>query len=138
MPKSLGLRTRSHTGSDRVASSHTDLAQRHAAAVIDWARSELGLTIAQVAAAIGASERTVARWVAGEAVPSPRHRARLEDLGEMRHLLDAVFENRDAALEWLHASLPALRGRTPVGELARGQRERVLEVLAALESGAYA
>lgn len=121
-----------------AAEAHGALKRRHVESVIEWARAALGLTLAEVAATVGASQRTVARWLAGEAAPSPEHRAKIEDLAEVRHLLGAVFADHDAALEWAHTSLPALRGRTPVGELARGHLERVLEVLAALESGAYA
>ena len=121
----------------RAEGAHTALKARQAAAAVAWARTRLGLSLAEVATAVGASARTVARWAEGAVAPSAAHRRRLEELGETRHLLEAVFPDWTAALEWAHAPSAALRGRTPLGELTRGHITAVIEVLAALESGAY-
>jgi transcriptional regulator with XRE-family HTH domain len=121
----------------RVQDAHTALKARQAAAGVAWARTRLGLSLAEVGAAVGASARTVARWAEGAVAPSPAHRQRLEELGETRHLLETVFSDWPTALEWAHTPSAALRGRTPVGEITRGRIADVIEVLAALESGAY-
>lgn len=121
----------------RVEGAHAALKARQAAAMVSWARTRLGLSLAEVARAVGASARTVARWAEGAVAPSPTHRRRLEELGETRHLLETVFRDWTAALDWIHTPTAALRGRTPLGELTRGRMAAVIEVLAALESGAY-
>ncbi len=121
----------------RAEGAHTALKARQAAAAVAWARARLGLSLAEVATAVGASARTVARWADGAVAPSPAHRRRLEELGETRHLLETVFPDWTAALEWAHAPSAALRGRSPLGEITRGHIAAVIEVLATLESGAY-
>lgn len=47
-------------------------------------RERLGLTQAELAARIGVSWRSVARWEAGDSTPSPLARAQLEKLKPSR------------------------------------------------------
>lgn len=105
---------------------------------IEWARTYLGLTNAEVGAAVGASERTVIRWVQQTHPPRREHRTRIEKLNELRHLLGSVFgDDDDAAREWMHEPVPALRGRTPFSLVISAQMDDVIGLLAGLESGAF-
>lgn len=61
----------------------------------------------------------------------------IEQVDELHHLLGAVFRDQDAARQWLHAPSPALRGKTPMGEIRRGRMESVIGLLAAIESGSF-
>lgn len=105
-------------------------------ATIDWAHDALSLSYASIAEAIGAHRRSVARWRAGDAVPSLRHRQAMEKLRTLRYLLESVFETTEGATEWLHSSVPMLRGRTPISLLERGAIDEVIGALSAFESGA--
>lgn len=105
---------------------------------IDWARTVLGLSYAEVGSAIGASERTVIRWAQQRHPPRREHRDRIEKLNELRQLLTAIFgDGVAAAQEWLHEPVPMLRGRTPLSLVVQGQLDDVVGVLAGLESGAF-
>lgn len=105
---------------------------------LDWAREDLGLGWSELGEAIGADRRTLLRWRQGENVPSPEHRERIEDLRELRFLLETLFPDPDARSEWLYSSVGLLRGRTPMSLIRRGRIADVLGVLAGLESGAFA
>lgn len=102
-----------------------------------WAHDELGLTYDQIGAVLKVSERTLRRWRSRDHGPGPRQKARLEDLHELRHVLDEVFPEQDVRREWLFSRSPMLRGRTPISLLRAGQVSRVVEALATLESGAF-
>lgn len=105
---------------------------------IEWARTALGLSYAEVGGAVGASERTVIRWTQRSHPPRREHRDRIEKLNELRQLLTTLFgDNATAAQEWLHEPVPMLRGRTPLSLIVRGQVDDVIGVLAGLESGAF-
>jgi transcriptional regulator with XRE-family HTH domain len=111
---------------------------RAANETLDWARELLGLEWSEVAAAVGADRRTIYRWRHGVSAPSPEHRERIEDIRELRFLLETVFPDPEARLGWLHASVPFLRGRSPLSLIRRGRLADVIGVLAGIESGAFA
>ena len=111
---------------------------RVATRAIEWSRTALGLSYAEVGGAIGASERTVIRWAQHSHPPRREHRDRIEKLNELRQLLTTIFgANATAAQEWLHEPVPMLRGRTPLSLIVQGQLDDVIGVLAGLESGAF-
>ena len=105
---------------------------------IDWAHDVLSMSYGSIGEAIGAHRRTVARWRAGTVAPSRRHREAMEKLRVLRFLLESLFEDNDDAREWLHSYVPMLRGRSPISLIEAGEAERVVGVLAGLESGAVA
>lgn len=109
---------------------------RAANTTIDWAHDTLNLGYAAIAEAIGAHRRSLARWRAGDAVPSLRYRQAMEKLRTLRYLIESVFEEEGSATEWLHSSVPLLRGRSPISLLEEGRIDEVIGVLAAFESGA--
>ena len=108
-----------------------------ASTTLDWASETLDLSYSEIGDLIGVDRRTIYRWRFEESLPSPSHRRRLESVRELRFLLDKVFEDSEKALEWLHRSVPMLRGRTPISLLREGRVDEVIGVLAGLESGAY-
>jgi uncharacterized protein (DUF2384 family) len=125
-----GVRAQSATTRDQME-------MRFAAQVIAWARNDLELSYDEIGQMVNASGRTVMRWAGLETPPSRDNRDRLMKVAELRHLLGAVFREPNAAVEWLHGSVPALRGRTPLSSLLRGDLDGVVTVLASLESGAF-
>jgi uncharacterized protein (DUF2384 family) len=120
-----------------VQSSRAGFASTHAQNTVEWATTELELGIDEVAAAVGASRRTVHRWQAAEAPPSPEHRKKLEELQQLRHLLGEVFRTPDSALEWVHSPVPALGGKTPLLVLTEGHASRLVQLLAGIRTGAH-
>lgn len=104
---------------------------------IEWAHQELNLNYSEIGRAIGADRRTVNRWRKRQSAPSPEHREKMEKLRMLKYLLDAVFENETDAQEWLHSPVPMLKGRSPKSVLREGEIDRVIGVLAGLESGAF-
>lgn len=104
---------------------------------IDWARQSLGLNYREIGAVVKAHERTVMRWKARQTLASPRHRAKVEDLRELRHLMAEVFRDEERAAVWLRSSVPALRGRTPISFIRAGKVGKVIEILATFHTGAF-
>ena len=106
---------------------------------VAWAAQTLELTDTEVAGALGASSRSVARWRGALHRPSERHIHAAERMLELAQALEAVFSDDAQRLhDWLHESLPALRGRTPLRTIIDGRLDDVLTVLANAESGAFA
>lgn len=112
-------------------------ASTHAQNTVEWATTALELGIDEVAAAVGASRRTVHRWQGAEAPPSPDHRKKLEELQQLKHLLGEVFRTPDTALEWFHTPVPALGGRTPHFALMEGGAGPLVGLLASIRTGAH-
>jgi putative toxin-antitoxin system antitoxin component (TIGR02293 family) len=104
---------------------------------IEDACESLGLNYAELAAALGVDRRTLLRYRKQKSVPSARVRARMEKIREIEHLLDEIFGDHDAALEWLYSPAPILQMNRGIDLIRRGDREKVLSVLVGLHSGAY-
>ena len=109
-----------------------------AADAVAWAHERLALRYPEIGRAVDADERTVRRWHGRHVLPRGRHREKLEQLRELRHLLAAVFASQANADEWLHTSVPAFRGRTPLSLIRTGRMETVIDALASMEAGAFA
>lgn len=114
------------------------LEKKAAKDIIEAAREAFGLTYTELASALGVDRRTVLRYRRRASVPSPAVRARMNEAREIRFLLGEVFGDREARWEWLHSSVPLLRGRRPIDLIRQGKLDEVLGVLAGLYSGAYA
>lgn len=114
-----------------------DLEAAAASETVAWAHDDLSLGYREIGVALEANERTVRRWAGREIAPRGHHREKLESLRELRHLLRTVFPHEAERRGWLHASVPAFRGRTPISLIRAGRVEKVVEVLATIESGAY-
>lgn len=81
-------------------------------------RTVLGLTQAQLASAIGVSERTVQNWEAGSA--SPQAERRLRDLVELKEMLDRFIAG-DALQQWLISPNEAFAGDAPRDWIIQGR-----------------
>ena len=105
---------------------------------LKWAEDTLELSDSEVGGALGASPRSVARWRDAVHKPSDRHVQAAERLLELAHALNSVFGSDANRLHaWLHESLPALRGRTPLRMIVSGNIDDVLTILANIDSGAF-
>ena len=107
------------------------------APLIERLTAELGLSRAEFAAAVDASERSVARWKAGEHVPQYESRARLEEMTALADRLRVSFPDRAAAIAWLRAPSASFGGLPPVDAVLRGRFGAVEAALAAFDAGRY-
>lgn len=114
-----------------------ELAGAYAGKTVEWAREELELTAQEIAQAVGADRKTVARWRDGESTPSPEHRRHLERLNQLRHLLTTSFRSMEVAQRWLHSPAPGLQGRTPIFALTQGELDEVIGLLGTLAAGGF-
>ena len=84
-----------------VASEHS--LQVTPAKAVEQLERDLGLSVSELAAAVNASPRTLARWRANETHPQHEARQRLAALVALdRHLRD-TFSTSGAIRAWLHA-----------------------------------
>ena len=119
----------------------TEIAQlekESAAKTVRQAKEDLGLNYTEVASALGVHRQTVFRYRKHESVPSAEVQVRLAKIREISFLLDKVFVDRDAQLEWLYGPVPLLRGRRPIDLIRKGELDEVISVLAGHYSGAFA
>lgn len=86
-------------------------------------RTDLGLTQAQLASAIGVSERTVQNWEAGRV--SPQAERRVRDLVELRETLDR-YVAPGALQQWLISPNEAFAGDAPRDWIIEGRTRDVL------------
>ena len=121
-----------------IGSPRALLQARLAAGIVAWAREVLELTYPEIGSALEVHRRTVMRWAQSENTPSGEHLSKLEELSELRHLLETVFPRPDVCSEWLHTPVRALRGHTPMAFIRAGDLQQVIGVLAGLEAGAFA
>ncbi|MCL5110581.1 MAG: DUF2384 domain-containing protein [Chloroflexi bacterium] len=98
---------------------------------------ELGLSQGDIAAALDASPRTVARWRGGQSYPQREVRGRLNALLDLRHRLLETFATAEAARAWLRTANRYLGGLAPGEALRAGRLDRVEAALEALGSGVF-
>ena len=113
--RALKLRARSSSQRGRHASAgHVD---------VEALRAALGLTQAQLASAIGVSERTVQNWEAGRV--SPQAERRVRDLVELKEMLDR-YVAPDAMQQWLISPNDASAGDAPRDWIIEGRARDLL------------
>lgn len=98
---------------------------------------DLGLSLATLAQATGASTRTVERWRSGETLPQREARQRLADLLALDQRLRNSFDSPEAIRAWLNAENRYLGGLTPADAVQVGRFDRVEAALEALDSGIF-
>ncbi len=101
------------------------------AAILERLSTELGLSRAELATALDASERSVIRWQKGEHVPQYESRARLEEMTALADRMRESFPDGHAAAAWLRAPSGYFGGAAPLDSLLRG---RFAAIETALES----
>jgi putative toxin-antitoxin system antitoxin component (TIGR02293 family) len=104
---------------------------------LDQLEHDLGVTSPDLAAAVGASPRTLERWRADETYPQRAARERLAQLLQLDRRLRDTFSDTVAVREWLHAPNHSLGGFSPVAALRLGRVDRVEAALDALDAGIF-
>lgn len=94
----------------------------------------LSLTNERMAALLGASPRSVQRWIRGDGVPRATSLQRLYELTAVSDLLEKVMKPDGAAM-WLQQPNPLLGGRTPAQRIAEGGYRDILGLVQALGEG---
>ncbi len=95
---------------------------------------QLHLAQEEVAAIVGASSRTVARWSGGHTTPQRDARNRLLELRYVAAAAADVIRPEDVSL-WLFEPNEVLDGDTPADRIRTGRYRDVLAVLNALAEG---
>ena len=99
---------------------------------VEGIRTTLGLTQAQMATAIGVSERTVQNWEAGRL--SPQTAKRLRDLVELKDVLDGYFA-RDVLQRWLISPNDVCGGVAPQDWITEGRARDLLWEFRRMQTG---
>ena len=122
-----------------TTSPRADAARRQVQRAVRWASDVLELSAQEVGSAVGASQRTVVRWLDEDHYPSVKHVQAAERLLELAFALQEVFgDDRKRLHAWLHEPLPALKGRTPLRMVLEGATAEVIALLANVEAGVFA
>jgi len=121
----------------RVTAMRNSLARVYAQETMTWVRQALELSELEVGKAVQADRKTIQRWRAGVSAPHPEHRQRLEQLNQLRHLLEQCFRSPGAAQQWLHRPGGAFGGRTPFSLLTSGDLTSLIQALSTLAAGAH-
>jgi len=105
---------------------------------VDAVTKTLRVTQAELAAALGIPERTLARRKK-EGTLNSEESARLVRLARVVERAEAVFEDLDAALNWLKSPNAALAGVIPLSLMDTDiGAESVLDTLGRIEHGVFA
>ena len=97
--------------------------------------AELGISRAELATALDASERSVIRWSKGEHVPQYESRARLDELTALADRLQVSFPDTVAVAAWLRAPNGSFGGKPPIDALLRGHFNTIETALDARDAG---
>lgn len=93
-----------------------------------------GVTQQQLAAAVGASVRSVQTWAHGDAVPSGARAQRLLDVKHLVTELQEVYTDEGVQI-WLNSRNRNLDHRRPIDLLAVGQIDTVLDEVQRMVGG---
>lgn len=106
-------------------------------AAVDALAKTIRVTQSELAAALGIPERTLARRKR-EGMLNSEESAKLLRLARVVERAEEVFENLDAALDWLKSPNAALSGVTPLSLLDTDiGAESVLDSLGRIEHGVF-
>ena len=97
----------------------------------------LQISHTELAQALGASDRTVTRWLADETYPQHGSRAKLDELALLVQRLDETFKTPQGAATWLHARSGYFGGLRPLDALLQGRIDAVDAALEALDAGVF-
>ena len=107
-------------------------------AAVDSLAKAMRMTQSELAAALAIPERTLARRKK-EGLLNSEESAKLVRLARVIERAEDVFENPDAALDWLKSGNAALSGATPLSLLdTEIGAETVLDTLGRIEHGVFA
>ena len=97
----------------------------------------LGISYEELAQVLDTDKKTVYRWLADEAFPQARNRARLDELEALVDRLDESFKTPEGSQRWMHSGSGYFGGLRPVDALLRGRIDAVDAALEALDSGTF-
>lgn len=103
---------------------------------LDAALSTADLDHGDVGRVVGASTRTVARWLRREATPRPDRRERLLEFLAVLERLSATLRP-EPAHDWLFSPNPLLGHHKPADLLREGHYREVLGAVDALGEGVF-
>lgn len=107
-------------------------------AAADALINSLRITQSELASALAISDRTIARRKK-EGTFNSEESAKLVRLARVASRAEEVFEDRDAALDWLRSPNAALAGATPLSLLDTDiGAEGVMDMLGRIEHGVFA
>ena len=118
-----------------IAQPFIDLRRAVAADDIVRALESVGFTQRQIAAAAGATDRSVRNWANTGAIRNI-YGERIRDLSEISLLLSETMTARGVT-QWFSARNRVLGGRRPAEVIAEGDAESVRQAAASLVEGAY-
>ena len=96
----------------------------------------LGLTDEEMGDLVGASPRSVARWVTGEVFPQRANQERLLELADVVAALTAVLP-ADQASVWMFTPNRLLGHRRPADLIRNGQFRDALDFIDAMADGVF-
>jgi transcriptional regulator with XRE-family HTH domain len=97
----------------------------------------LGLTPRELARTVGASDKTVARWLADETYPQHSSREKLDELERLTDRLLDAFDGPESIALWIRNPTRSLALLRPIDALVAGQVDRVDGALETILSGIY-
>ncbi len=90
-----------------------------------------------LAKVVGASDRTMMRWLADDMYPQRESRDKLEELEVLVRRLDETFTTPEGAVAWLHSRSGYFGGLRPLDALLQGRIDAVDAALEALDAGVF-
>jgi transcriptional regulator with XRE-family HTH domain len=84
----------------------------------------LGLTPQELARTVGASDKTVARWLADETYPQHDSREKLAELEHFTEIVSDAFVDSESVAAWLRHENRYLGGLSPYNALLSGRIDR--------------
>jgi hypothetical protein len=97
----------------------------------------LGMTPQELARTVGASDKTVARWLADETYPQHGSREKLGELEELTKLLLDTFDGSDAIAGWIRSESGYLGRLRPIDALTSGRIDRAAAAIQSVLWGIY-
>lgn len=105
--------------------------------LLEHVMTRLNISHTELAQVVGASERTVVRWLADETYPQHDSRDRLDRLVELTRRLDETFTTAEGSAAWLRAPSGYFGGLAPLNALLHGRIDLVDAALEALDAGVF-
>lgn len=108
-----------------------------ASQTVVMAHEFFGLSAGEIGCSVGASRRTVRRWLARTTTPNVEHQVHLDALRELVLIGRDVFVSAGDAQIWLQCPLPAFQGRTARSILLEGSLTELAASLAGVLAGSH-
>ncbi len=96
-----------------------------------------GISHTELARAVGASDRTMMRWLADDMYPQRESRDKIDELEGLVRRLHETFTTPEGAAAWLHSRSGYFGGLCPVDALLQGRIDAVDAALEALDAGVF-